>query len=139
MLLQSFVLVNCIVWESFYFAVGSYKFVENLGFIPLLPLLTLSWRECIFRLGSVKASIVEDTLCFCQLVLSVTRVGFTLILLVVIRPFTVFATSFKSLVLAPLKAWMARALAVVCYLVSLVFSMAFPPCWLLGWLGFWFE
>ena len=43
--------------------------LKNLGFFPLAPLSTLSWRECISRLDTVNASIVESILCFCQLVL----------------------------------------------------------------------
>ena len=36
---------------------------------PFGPLLTLSWRECLLRLDTVDASIVESILCSCQLVL----------------------------------------------------------------------
>ena len=42
---------------------------KNLGFFPSTPLSTLSRRECIFQLDTVHVSIVEDILCFCQLVL----------------------------------------------------------------------
>ena len=43
--------------------------LKNLGFFPLAPLSILSLRECIFRLDTVNASIVEGILCFCQLIL----------------------------------------------------------------------
>ena len=43
--------------------------VEKPRVFPSAPLSTLSRCECIFRLDTINASIVEGILCFCQLVL----------------------------------------------------------------------